>query len=707
MKGLGGAIARFFKATPPINLFLRPKEKKEKEKEEEMSYPSTLEVSKLETKHPEVAINWETFETIEDLCEGGERLYSKRRRYIKKKPDEPDNVYQFRLSHFTYDPIIAENINKMVTRLSSASYVVEGISQTGEEAKKWNKFRRNFNGEGQEESEFLEQVFESLIKFRKVYAVLDYPEEGSDVPYVSIFDPRSVVNFDKDWVKIRQVKYQSSPIGESEIYLEWIIIDKKKIIKYKADLEMSEKEELVYKSLGSEIRQKVQDVMNGEHSVLVASKVSEIEHGWGKLPVVAVELKAGLWVTNLVCHLMKEHLKLHNNISTTAALAGQIQRLFTPLQETESRVYDIQETKLQTGNEHILVGQNFSYNETQGSAVKTVQGYIDNLEKRIKDLLFSAGISSGQQQPSQESGVAKSLDFVSQEQALRSYGQVITKFYKQILQLVGEKIENDPSVLEEINVNGLNEFLLDSLDNKVERLQKIADLSNKIPLSNTAFRIIVEDLQKSMTQYASPEDIEKIRKETMKNWSDERLPRLDLSEINDLVLDGIIDKSTARSLLNLDPEKTMEKINQEMMEEAETQAEANSIMNPQPTGFDPEITFALLDQYANELEMPMMEVITQLEEETGLDLSALADQVGGIEAEKEMSREKMLPEEKALESLSEYLKDYDYTEEDIIQIGEESENEEEFYQTLIDLLVEESGMEREEVLAEILADMNT
>ena len=77
------------------------------------------------------------------------------------------------------------------------------------------------------------------------------------------------------------------------------------------------------------------------------------------------------------------------------------------------------------------------------------------------------------------------------------------------------------------------------------------------------------------------------------------------------------------------------------------------------------------------------------------------------ELRKDMEREKKTPEDRALESLILYLEDFGYTPEQVIAIGEEAEDKEGFYSNLIELFIEESGLSREEAIAEILADMNT
>lgn len=676
-----------------------------------MSYPDYLSVKKLEERHPEVAENWETLETIDDLYEGGQRLYNKRKKYVHRKPDEDDHVFHFRLKMFTYDPILSENINKMLTRMSASQYVVEGITKRGEKDELWNSFRKNMDNCGMTEPDFIEGVFEKLLKYRKVYGVLDYAKEDSKVPFLALFDPRHVIHYGEsggniEWVKIRQVVHEYSPVGENEIYLLWTIIDSEKVVRYRADLDFDLDGDLKY--IGEEINLKIEQAGIEKQLQVTAYKESEVEHDWGRTPVVKCELKEGLWVTSLVCHLMKEHIRVHNNIATTAMLAGQIQRLFTPIQEGADSTVDIDEAKLQTGNEHILIGQNFQFSETQGSAIKTVGDYLSKIENRVKDLLFSSGISSGQVQPSQESGVAKSLDFVAQEQALQSYGQTIVKFYREILRMVALAIDPDQS--EMVNVNGLNEFILDSLDNKVERVQKIANLSNEIPISNTAFRIIIEDLQRAMSPYASPEEIEQIMEETRQNWDSEDKPQFNLEELTNLVLDRVIDKNTARELLDLDPEMIEDKIAQEMIAEAQLQSELQQITNPQEGNQNMEITSQVIREYAENLDMAPMEVITSLQESTGLDLSALAEYMQKTSPSVDPGEQfeaQLTPDNLAIQSLVSILEDFDLGEEDLEILAEEAGDSAEFFDSLLDLGIEVTGLSQSELMAEVLQDMSS
>lgn len=678
-----------------------------------MNYPDSLAVKKLEERHPEVAQHWDTLECIDDLYEGGQRIYDKRKKYIHRKPDEDDSVYAFRLGMFTYDPILSENINKMLTRMSAAQYVVEGLSKAGRKGDLWSQFRKNMDNCGMHEPDFIESTFEKLLKYRKVYAVLDF-EEGSPVPYITLFDPRHVIHYSEsggklNWVKIRQIVHDYSPTGEHEIYLAWTIIDDKQVVKYRADLDFDMDENLVFTMSEEEVKIKIDDLEKSKQLDLIAYKESEVEHGWDRIPVVKCELKEGLWVTSLVVHLMKEHIRLHNNIATTGMLAGQIQRLFTPLQEKADETVDIDAAKLQTGNEHVLIGQNFSFNETQGSAIKTVNEYLSKIENRIKDLLFSSGISSGQVQPSQESGVAKSLDFVAQEQALQSYGQSIVRFYREILKLTAIAIEEDQDKIEQINVNGLNEFILDSLDNKVERLQKLAELSNEIPISNTAFRIIVEDLQRSMSPYASPEEIEAIMAETAENWEDDAMPEFSFEELNNMVLDRIIDKNTARTLLDLDPEEIEDKIEEEMRQEAQVQAELQRLANGEGAE-DPNmaVTAEILQRYAQEVDVAPMELITYIQEQSGVDLTPLIQYIETSQPattpEDQMEAE-LPPAEQAIQALVTMLEDFDFSEEDLAMIAAQTETDEEAVQALIDVAVEVTGLGEEEVMAEMMADM--
>jgi len=190
-----------------------------------------------------------------------------------------------------------------------------------------------------------------------------------------------------------------------------------------------------------------------------------------------------------------------------------------------------------------------------------------------------------------------------------------------------------------------------------------------------------------MSPYASPEEIEQIMEETRQNWDSEDKPQFNLEELTNLVLDRVIDKNTARELLDLDPEMIEDKIAQEMIAEAQLQSELQQITNPQEGNQNMEITSQVIRSYAENLDMAPMEVITSLQESTGLDLSALAEYMQKTSPSVDPGEQfeaQLTPDNLAIQSLVSILEDFDLGEEDLEILAEEAGDSAEFFDSLLD-----------------------
>ena len=164
----------------------------------------------------------------------------------------------------------------------------------------------------------------------------------------------------------------------------------------------------------------------------------------------------------------------------------------------------------------------------------------------------------------QESGVAKSMDFISQEQALAAYGEQLLFFLEECYKLVALTQGFSKEEISQISVSGLNEFVLDTVDTKVNRISLLEALDT--PISNTAMRLVVEDLQRALTPNASILEQEIIHNETLQDFSEVDHPELGLEELTSLVLNQIVSVSTAQELLGFDPSVEWDRIKEQMLE---------------------------------------------------------------------------------------------------------------------------------------------
>lgn len=531
------------------------------------SYPNTVSFKDLETTREDYVVHSASCEQIDELIEGGDRIRTNVEKYLLRKPDEEQKVYNYRKKLFTYDPVICQSINQLVTKFSSGICTVENLPNDKRYPEFWKEFRENTDSNGRNERDFIKEVFSRLIKYKTLFCLIDKTELavepinfaqeaalGAYKPYTVLFNPCDVLDYqttgDKvEWVKFRQVTRTAEPIGAAKYFMTWVFVDNDLIVKYRTEVEFNCHTKCYEPICDDGRTTKVEQPVD---------KISEVAHNRGSTPVVMAALPEELWVANQASLLILEHIRVHNNLTYAANVAGQIQRLFTPMRETADSMVDIDSAKLHTGNDSVLIGESFSFNETSGVAMSSVSAYLAELEVKIQDLIFSNGISAAPEQLSQESGVAKAFDFANQESALTTYGSYIVEFLEAVYEQVAIALGIAPITVKAINVSGLNEFTLDSLSTKLERFERIENL--KSPIANTTIKLLVHDLQKSMVPHVSTTDQNIITKETEKNFSPKDHPDITFDEAVQLVGLQVLSPATTAELLGFDPVEELNRI---------------------------------------------------------------------------------------------------------------------------------------------------
>lgn len=598
-----------------------------------MFYPATLDFNTLEEYHPDIKENLCLYQTIDDLITGGEKLKNNISKYLIKKPGEDIEVYNYRKKLFTYTPVIGQALNQLLNRLSASNYLVNGLP----EKQDWSSILESLDGERMKEKEFIKQAFLRMLKYQCVFGIIEKPyseiepqnrkeeEELNLNPYIALYDHRQVVHYQEhnnklQWVKLRNLICEYSPTGGNNTYLEWTFIDESKMVMYRCPVKVEDG--------------KCTPKLNPDQDtgVFNVPKYNEIEHGRSSIPVVKAELPSTLWVVKEAIYLTLEHIRIHNNLTYTANVAGMIQRLFTPLRETADAPADIDGAKLQVGNERTLIGSSFSFNETTGSAISTVSGYADKLEDRIEDIIFSNGMSVNRDRPIQESGEAKKLDFTSQEQALISYGERLIDFVEECYRKMADAMGSNESEIKRISVSGLNEFILNTVEAKINRIEKLERLAS--PISEAVMKHVVSDLQRALTPNASTEEQAQIKRETEVNYEPDDFPELGINEVLSLFQNQVISEESIQEILGLDPQEESQRIKNQLEKKAnlegeinvilaEAQAEADSVSNAQSNQFE-QVLLGVASYLGSLSDVSSDKVLEEAGYEPGLDLKALS-----------------------------------------------------------------------------------
>lgn len=489
-----------------------------------LEYPDFLPLKTLEKVHPAYKTVAPTLTRIADLAAGGWQLEAKKAQYLKSRPGEDPELYKIRLEKFTYTNVLGGAIAAQVTKLASGSVSVSGL----DDAEFWQKFRENNNKKGRSEKDLLGEVFERLLKFKRVYAHVEKPfsefqpktrqqeEMLSLLPYVCLYSPLEVTNWSEsgdrlEWIKVRQLEEVSQLFGEALTRATWTFIDDTFTAKYEAFVKLNARG-----AIAEIVNEKGETIDSGEEAKISLKR--RVAHGVGQIPLVEFECPDTLWVTNQAYLLAIECLNLENSRYDTAMMSGYVQRTYkphvTPDNDLDRTFVDSQED-LKTGNQYVIKGD-FGFSEASGSSVNTVSGLLLERRNAIEDMI-GKGQASATKGAVEQSGISKKMDFVVQEGVLRKFGQILCDRYQDVLQLVGRTRGLSDAELEAISVTGLNVFDLDSLEGLLAVAIEMLPVESR--LSPTALMLFYQELQSQLVKNASAQQVAEMVEELERRWA--------------------------------------------------------------------------------------------------------------------------------------------------------------------------------------------
>lgn len=477
-------------------------------------YPEQLKLNILETRHPEYDEQIKALTDIDNLVTGGYKLAKNIERYLHKRPGETPELYQTRLSKFTYTNILSASINELVSKISNAPLSISGVDD-----KLWKTFRDNTNLDGRTEKQLITHIFRELLKFRKIYVHVDKVKPNIPIvnkaqeeqlglrAYVVTYSAQQVINWcDDKWVKIRQiVDDTTNPLVPLRKKAIWTIIDETYIARYSAYVEL-DKHGCITKVNG--------EIINDDTTIPLDSDV--IVHGLSKLPVIDVDISSELWVADQAYHKALEHLRIDCTKYDLLSMS-YFQRSYKSLNHADPELQSLDETfvndkPLPTGLEHVIEVDEFKWNEPQGTIITPMMDALKQIENQVSDIINLGGVSA-QSGIVTQSGESKKMDFYKSEMKLRAYGEILCEAYQDILHLVAEASNLDNT---HISVTGLNNFEKDNLDIIIARLNELSkvDLTKlQMEIPPTAFKLVINQLINQLIGNASPEQQKTIENE--------------------------------------------------------------------------------------------------------------------------------------------------------------------------------------------------
>ena len=443
--------------------------------------PAKVKASLLEVQHAEYSYYKDVWTTIADIRDGSSTIIRKIDKYLPKRPGEDPEVYQLRKAKAAWTPVMATAIREFVAKLLSAPIHITGVDDSF-----WSYFRENTNSAGRDEPELLTRIFSGLLYFGRIFVAVDKPTLGfaprsryeenqlAITPYVSIYEPLSVINWGEDWYLTKQIETVNIPLELPKHIATWVIWDKTDITTYQAEVKL--------KDDGSIDRVKVDGRWESpENPACLINMVKHTVHGLEVAPILRLELPTELWTGNNVYLKQLQHFRVESSWTDAGTMAGIVQRLFTPptpQPTTDYRVtYDEPDySKTAFDGSQVLIGSDYKFAESPGTAITNLTSQLDKIEAQIRALvsLSSATVSQG---VLQQSGKSKEVDMQSLEETMKVYGTTIAKFYQDVLQLVALSAGK----VTDIVVTGLDNYGTNTLTEMLEQTEKLLKVDGLLP----------------------------------------------------------------------------------------------------------------------------------------------------------------------------------------------------------------------------------
>lgn len=446
---------------------------------------TNIKLKDLDFKHPTYLKYKNTWKQINELYEGGSLLENNIQHYLPKRPGEPQDLYNIRISKLDYNNILSKSINTLVNKLSTGS-----IEVSNGNSKFWLDFRSNLDLKGLNDDEFINNVFREVLLYGRTFVHID--KTTSDItprnlkeekelglrPYLTTYNAEEVLDWEfgktgLKFVKVRQeFLYRPNLFSTPMTKVRW---------SYITDTLTAVYEVIVSKDSNGNVT----EVINPDGSTSAYDNESEvyptsiIEHGYGVCPVKALILNPELWVTGLVIHKLKQSLALENYIADALSIGTHLQRTYKPYTDpnvSKGAFMEDSATDLKLGNASVIKVDKYEIVEMEGTATTVAMQRLKDIQQELSNILTMKNLTNNNYNY-EASSVSKEKDFILQEQALINYGKLLREFYQEIL-LVVARIQN---ISDDVLVSGFVDYNNDSIQEMMILGQSLITVKDLVP----------------------------------------------------------------------------------------------------------------------------------------------------------------------------------------------------------------------------------
>lgn len=409
-----------------------------------MDFPPQVPVKVLDAQGPDASKFAAQWESIRILRAGAQDLKDAVQQFLVKRPKELTEVYLARSGRITYSPVLGNILGWYRSAMFKDS--VQFAKSQSTDATFTDAFERDCDRAGTSYVDFLGQVLEHLVLYRRSYVLIDLPPFDVDTPaesldeqirrgqldaYVCAYPPASVVAYDTDsygnieWItlKVSQVE-RESPLSGQTAAEYWYLFDRQQVALYQRsyDPNSSQKNEFA----------KLAEGYPRPHALALQ----------GRVPVRVVEVPEDLWIANRIWLML---IKLFNHEN---GLDWALEQANLAMPVIKGR-YDTNLTLSEVGYIHLPDPDgDISWFEPSGVCFEHSANRIEQLHEAIYRAAYlqDQGRSS-KATPAMQSGYSKELDKMPARDAMAGFGRVLRAgaqaVYQDVIDIRGLDIKID------------------------------------------------------------------------------------------------------------------------------------------------------------------------------------------------------------------------------------------------------------------------
>lgn len=424
---------------------------------------SQASVTLLDSKHAYWSRYHDVWDMLDLLFRSGEAIQSQAGRFLRKRPKELPEVYSMRLAGFDHTPVMGTALGWYQAKLFAKDPAIDIRSKGESDPEKlpdamkatYTAFLQDCDRSGTTFVDLWRLIFQNLLVFKGCYVCVDLPRLGTQPnraaqraaggmnPYLMIYDPRSVINWDVDefgnleWIVIKIRSYKQEFLGDGLDVDRWYYYDKKEYRIY-------ERTKVRTKDSGDTVLYGASGELVSAASQATAKLVDSGAHSMsdvGRVPVRYISVPEGLWLANRAYLPSMTHLNVENSYIWALFMAN----LPVPVIKSDT---EFTQTISETAFIQLDKDAIFEWSEPKGTSFEHSAKFLSAKREEIFRSVFltSQGRDSSAS-ASSSSGLSKEMDLLPAKDVLSAYGDITRASMQNVLTDValvrGDKLEFD------------------------------------------------------------------------------------------------------------------------------------------------------------------------------------------------------------------------------------------------------------------------